>query len=150
MSLDRLEKIIPSNPATDADQEDAQGSKTGNVGDAVVEISGDDDGTEEEQLQRLKALDAERANVMRIRAKSLLRRAKAKSQMGGWANLQGAAEDYQALAGMENIPAEEKRIVQRALQELPDRIKEAREKEMGEMMSKLKDVSGAFPVEPAV
>lgn len=36
---------------------------------------------------------------------------------------------------------DDKRVVQRALRELPDQIKVAREKEMGEMMSKMKDVS---------
>lgn len=111
--------------------------------DAVVEISGDDVEAEEKELKRLKEQDEQYSNVMRIRAKSLMRRAKAKSQTGGWANLQGAAEDYQALNAMENLPANDKRIVQRALVELPDRINEARDREMGEMMSKMKDVG--FP-----
>lgn len=106
----------------------------------MVELTGDDEDAEKE-LQRLQEMDQKRADVMRIRAKSLMRRAKARSQMGGWANLQGAAEDYQELSAMEKLPPDDKRIVQRALRELPERINQAKEKEMGEMMSKLKDVS---------
>lgn len=82
---------------------------------------------------------------MRLRAKVLMRRAKAKTQIGGWGSLQGAAEDYQALAAIETLPADDKRVVQRALRELPERINQAREKEMGDMMGKLKDVSTFFP-----
>ncbi|KAJ5690778.1 hypothetical protein N7462_005170 [Penicillium macrosclerotiorum] len=139
-SLDRLDKIIPSQPENPKDSKKLNTS--GN--DAVVEISGDDAQSEETELKRLKESDEQRTNVMRIRAKSLMRRAKAKSQMNGWANLQGAMEDYQSLSSMENLPPDEKRIVQRALRELPDRIKEAREKEVGEMMSKMKDLGNGI------
>lgn len=142
-SIERLDKILPSTTqkkGQSTSEVEAPASKT-EADDAVIEISGDNAEAEENELKRLKEQDEQRTNVMRIRAKSLMRRAKAKSQMGGWANLQGAAEDYQALDAMEDLPSSEKRIVQRALLELPDRIKEAREKEMGEMISKMKDVS---------
>jgi tetratricopeptide (TPR) repeat protein len=145
MAIERLDKVIP--PTTEnKDQGDTKevvqsGAET-QASDAVIELSGDDEEDEEKELQRLKELDEQRTNVLRIRAKALMRRAKARSEIGGWASLQGAAEDYQALAAMENLPAGDRRIVQRALLELPDRIKEAREKEMGEMMSKLKGVGG--------
>lgn len=144
MSLDRLEKIIPSEPSTtdQSDSKDPQPTTSGTQdSDAVIEISGEDADAEEKELERLKQLDETRTNVLRIRAKSLMRRAKAKSQTGGWASLQGAAEDYQVLDGMNNLPPEDRRIVQRALRDLPSRINEAKEKEMGEMMSKMKDVS---------
>lgn len=142
-SIDRLEKIIPlSSPKDPAPTtEEAKSAPNDTQGaDAVVEILDDEDEkTEEEQLKRLQEQDELRTNVQRIRAKALMRRAKAKSQLGGWANLQGAAEDYQLLDGMP-LPPDDKRIVRRALLELPDRIKEAREKDIGEMMSKMKDV----------
>ncbi|KAJ5924525.1 hypothetical protein N7466_008712 [Penicillium verhagenii] len=147
MSLDRLEKIIPSEPPK-ADQSDSQSSKPtssdAHDSDAVVEISGDDDEAEEKELKRLQELDETRTNVLRIRAKALMRRAKGKSQAGGWASLQGALEDYQVLSGMDNLPAADRRIVQKALQELPSRLNEAKEKEMGEMMSKMKDLGNGF------
>lgn len=146
-SLENLDKISPSAPQSknqDIPKETEAIATQTESNETIVEISGDDAEKEKEELRRLKEQDEQRSNVMRIRAKSLMRRAKAKSQMGGWASLQGAAEDYQTLDAMEGLPPNEKRIVQRALLELPDRIKEAREKEMGEMISKMKDVSDTF------
>jgi tetratricopeptide (TPR) repeat protein len=142
-SIERLDKIVPPSSQDKGSGESSQpkAAETDTKdSDAVVEITGDEEEAEKE-LQRLQELDKKRADVLRIRAKALMRRAKAKSQLGGWANLQGAVEDYQALAAMENLPSDDKRIVQRALRELPERLNQAKEKEMGEMMSKLKDVS---------
>ncbi|KAJ5990176.1 hypothetical protein N7499_010703 [Penicillium canescens] len=145
VSIERLDKVIP--PTAQVKDDDSKGktaSDSDKDTDGVVEISGDDEEAEEKELQRLKNQDEQRRNVMRIRAKSLMRRAKAKSQIGGWGSLQGAAEDYQTLSGMENLPADDKRIVQRALRELPEQINRAREKEMGDMMGKLKDLGNGI------
>ena len=140
--LDCLEKVIPSaNENSDAPQEKQQ--ESGST-DAVVEITGDDEEAEQEELKRLQKVDERKNDVMRIRAKALMRRARAKSQLSGWGNLQGAEEDYKLLASMDNLPPDDRRIVQKALRELPDKIAKAREKEMAEMMGKLKDVSLAF------
>lgn len=143
VSIDRLEKIIPSTPVEKGDS--AKGKETTKSDakdtDDVVEISGDDEDAELKELQRLKEQDEIRGKVLRLRAKILMRRAKAKSQIGGWGNLQGASEDYQALVAIETVSADDKRIAQRALRELPARINQAKEKEMGDMMGKLKDVS---------
>lgn len=147
VSIERLDKVIP--PTAQVKDDDSKGktaSDSDKDTDGVVEISGDDEEAEEKELQRLKYQDEQRSNVMRIRAKSLMRRAKAKSQIGGWGSLQGAAEDYQTLSGMDNLPADDKRIVHRALRELPEQINKAREKEMGDMMGKLKDVSLLIPM----
>jgi hypothetical protein len=139
--LDRLENIIPLSPQQSPDKEQTkQNSQSSEQTDAVVEISGENKEAEEEELKRLQKMDEKKNDVMRIRAKALMRRARAKSQLGGWGNLQGAEEDYKVLAGMDNLPADDKRVVQRALRELPGRINQAREKETAEMMSKLKDV----------
>lgn len=143
-SIERLDKIIPPSSqekVADASSESTAPTTNPQSNDEVVEISGDDEEAVEKQLKRLKEQDEQRTNVSRIRAKALMRRAKAKSQLAGWANLQGAMEDYQVLAGMDTLPQDEKRIVQRALRELPERLNQAKEKEMGEMMSKMKDVS---------
>ncbi|OOQ86826.1 putative tetratricopeptide repeat protein 1 (TTC1) [Penicillium brasilianum] len=146
-SLDRLEKIIPTNASDDKQSDGKQSNATNTTPEesgAVVELSAADAEAEEKQLAHLKELDTQRTNVLRIRAKSLMRRAKAKSSLGGWANLQGAIEDYQALNSMETLPSDEKRIVQRALRELPARVNEAKEKEIGEMMSKMKDLGNGI------
>jgi len=52
--------------------------------------------------------------------------------------------DYKVLIQMGNLPAQDQRVVRQALAELPGRINVAKEKEMGEMMGKLKDVSSSF------
>lgn len=45
---------------------------------------------------------------------------------------------------MPNLPIPDKRIVQNALATLPPRINEAKEKEMGEMMGKLKELGNGI------
>ncbi len=98
-------------------------------------------------------------DIQRIRAKALMRRAKARAEHGGWAALQGAEEggysssvyialddtnhvlDYRALSQIPELPTADRRIVQRALVSLPPRLEEAKSKETAEMMGKLKQVS---------
>lgn len=82
-----------------------------------------------------------REDVQRIRAKALMRRARARSELGGWSNLSGAEEDYKLLSTMTNLSPADRRIVQTQLRILPPRTKAAQEQEMGEMWGKLKDVS---------
>jgi tetratricopeptide (TPR) repeat protein len=96
------------------------------------------------------------ADIERIRCKALMRRARARSELGGWSNLQAAEEgnaarrgcqtaltclDYKLLSQMSNLPPGDRNIVQQQLKQLPPRTKAAQEKEMGEMMGKLKEVS---------
>lgn len=109
------------------------------------------------------------ADIERIRTKALLRRARARSELGGWSSLQGADEgtcrvllsllqevmtvvadlcsDYKTLSQMTNLSGADRKVVQRQLAGLPARIKEAQETEMGEMMGKLKQVSSSYDVE---
>lgn len=46
---------------------------------------------------------------------------------------------------MPTLPPQDKKIVTKALADLPPRLNAAKEKEMGEMMGKLKEVSCCFP-----
>lgn len=85
-----------------------------------------------------------KADVQRIRSKALMRRARARSEAGGWQNLAGAEEDYKTLSGMKNLAAADMRIVRAQLRDLPPRIKAAQEKEMGEMWGKLKDLGNGI------
>lgn len=140
--IDCLERVIPSSVQKDADAPQTKGEgDSKNHTDGVVEISGHDEEAEQEELKRIQKYDERRNDVARIRAKALMRRAKAKSQQGGWANLQGSEEDYKELASMITLPPDDKRIVQKALRELPAKINQAKDKEMADMMGKLKDVS---------
>lgn len=47
---------------------------------------------------------------------------------------------------MQNLSAADKKIVERQLVQLPPRTKAAQEKEMGEMMGKLKQVGYRFSI----
>ena len=55
-----------------------------------MEISEGDDG--DLALEALRERDRQRADVRRIRCKALMRRARAKTEQGGWGNLAGAEE----------------------------------------------------------
>ncbi|KAM0326780.1 hypothetical protein ACHAQA_006654 [Verticillium albo-atrum] len=92
---------------------------------------------DEAALARRKRKD----DVLRIRAKALMRRARARSEEGGWSNLSGAEEDYKLLAQMTNLAAADAKLVRAQLRALPPRTKAAQEKETAEMWGKLKDVS---------
>lgn len=87
------------------------------------------------------ARDKKREDNKRIRYKALIRRARARSEEGGWTNLAGAEEDYKLLAKMDNVSPGDRRLVQQQLKVLPARVNEAKEKETAEMWGKLKDVS---------
>lgn len=90
--------------------------------------------TDEATRQRL--IDTER-----IRTKSLLRRAKARVEIGSWSALTGAEEDYKTLSTIASLSATDRKLVSTQLRLLPARTKKAQEVEMAEMMSKLKGVS---------
>lgn len=136
--IEGLDRVVPPSKSDEKEKSEPQAADSE---PGVVEISGDDDEAEQQQLRRIQESDERKRDVSRIRAKALMRRARAKTELGGWANLQGAEEDYKILAPMDNLSADDRRIVQRSLRELPAKIAKAREAEMGEMMGKLKDVS---------
>ena len=116
----------------------------------VVELP--DDADEEEvqaQLQQLNLSDERKADIKRIRIKLLLRRARARSSLDppSWSHLAGAIEDYKLLASpeyMPQLPAADQKTVRRALVELPPKVEEAKQKEVGEMMGKLKDLGNGI------
>lgn len=102
------------------------------------------------------------ADIERIRSKALLRRARARSEQGGWSALTGAEEgmailidlgggadglDYKTLSQMSNLSAADRKIVQQQMRVLPAKTKAAQEAEMGEMMGKLKQVCSPLPTQ---
>ncbi|KAH8795449.1 tetratricopeptide repeat protein-like protein 1 [Hyaloscypha finlandica] len=84
------------------------------------------------------------ADIERIRCKALMRRARARSELGGWSSLQAAEEDYKTLSQMPNLPSGDRKIVLQQLNQLPPRTKAAQEKEMGDMMGKLKELGNGI------
>ncbi|RMZ85663.1 hypothetical protein DV737_g654, partial [Chaetothyriales sp. CBS 132003] len=116
----------------------------------VVELPSDAEEEElEQKLKELNVSDARRAEIKRIRTKLWLRRARARSSMepASWANLGGALEDYQLLASPEyfsTLPASDQKTVRQALATLPPRVNEAKDREVGEMMGKLKELGNGI------
>lgn len=88
-ALDSLERLEPKKSPTDK-KDTTQSEEAGNGG-GVVEIEGEGDAAKEE-LEKLRISDERRSDILRIRTKALMRRAKAKMELGGWGNLQGAED----------------------------------------------------------
>ena len=86
---------------------------------------------------------ADEPTLIPIRVKALMRRAAARSEIGGWNDLSGAEEDYKLLASFPGsaVRPMDRAIVDRKLRELEPRIAAVREKEMGELWGKFKEVS---------
>ena len=135
-ALDALDRLLPRKK----EKKDDEAGKAGEV----VEIEGEDAEAEAEELKKLEMSEQRRDDILRIRCKALMRRAKAKSKQGGWGNLQGAEDDYKVLAQLPTLPPQDMKIVQAALGSLPPRINTAKEKEMGDMMGKLKELGNGI------
>lgn len=93
-ALDSLERLEPKKSPTDK-KDTTQSEEAGNGG-GVVEIEGEGDAANEE-LEKLRISDERRSDILRIRTKALMRRAKAKMELGGWGNLQGAEDGNTSL-----------------------------------------------------
>ncbi|KAI9713084.1 MAG: hypothetical protein M1820_001069 [Bogoriella megaspora] len=141
-SLDCLERLDPTaKPSTangepSPDSEDARQTSSG----VIEEV---DDRTEV-RLEAFQQSGRNTTDVRRIRIKSLLRRAKARFETGGWASLQGAEEDYKQLISMPELQETDRKAVQKQLRLLPAKLEEAKNKEMGDMMGKLKDLGNGI------
>lgn len=87
-ALDSLDRLEPKKKAkTDKGAPEVDHGKN-----EVVEIEGEDDAAESAELEKLRVSDERRRDILRIRSKALMRRAKAKMELGGWGNLQGAED----------------------------------------------------------
>lgn len=91
-----------------------------------------------------KAQKKREDDIARIRAKALMRRGRARSELGGWSNLEAAVEDYKKLAAMANLSPADSKIVQGQLRSLPPRAKAAQETETAEMWGKLKELGNGI------
>ncbi|KAI4763524.1 putative tetratricopeptide repeat protein 1 [Aureobasidium sp. EXF-3400] len=124
---------------------------------AVEEI---DDETAE-KIEALEKSGRTRDDVQKIRVKAFLRRAKARSETGGWAALQGAYEgkngfmtscgnlnltcaDYTFLAAAANLSPLDKKTVQKSIADIGPKLEEAKTNEMAEMMGKLKGLGNSM------
>lgn len=160
--LERMER--ESGDANAGKRRDTGGEAEGEQGEEQVEdiVS--------PGAERIGALPTEngpsKEDISRIKAKALMRRAKARTEAGGWSALAGAEEgktcawstspvpsrippteltfssDYKAVSSMMSVlQPQDRKIITRQLSLLPTLIDTAKQKEMGEMMGKLKEVS---------
>lgn len=146
-ALDRLQKPPSANADKKKDGDGAEEKSSANAptkdDDEVIEIAGDDE-DETVALQKIQDNDKRKEDIKRIRAKALMRRARARSEQGGWGNLQGALEDYQTLSSFPSLPPSDTKIIDAALRTLPPRAADAQKAEMGEMMGKLKELGNGI------
>ncbi|KEQ87579.1 putative tetratricopeptide repeat protein 1 [Aureobasidium pullulans EXF-150] len=139
-SIEALERIDPL-PKPKESQGTGQGKlQTQSAPSAVEEI---DDETAE-KIEALEKSGRTRDDVQKIRVKAFLRRAKARSETGGWAALQGAYEDYTFLATVTNLSPMDKKTVQKSMAEIGPKLEDAKSKEMAEMMGKLKGLGNSI------
>ena len=147
-SSERLEPL-PSVRAAETGRKDEGEGDQGRVRDGEGE-----DGQVEEvdealsaRLENLSRSGRSLAEVRKLQVKMLMRRAKAKTELGGWSNLQAADEDYRVLLAPVMLPAlspTDKRSVETNARALGPRLNQAKEQEMAEMMGKLKGLGNTF------
>lgn len=169
--LDGLERELPTKPKSkskkkgktkpkessrtrlnsDTESEDEIPKESELQDDTIVELDSDQD--EATALASLNLSDARKEDIHRIRTKLLLRRARGRSSMPAqsgsstWANLSGALEDYKLLSTSQyfsTLPLSDQKTVRAALLNLPPQVDKAKEKEVSEMMGKLKELGNGI------
>jgi tetratricopeptide (TPR) repeat protein len=147
-SSERLEPL-PSIRAPEKERREG-GAAGGKVEDGKVEEDGQVEEVDEAFTARLENLSRSGrslAEVRKLQVKMLMRRAKAKTELGGWSNLQAADEDYRVLLAPVMLPAlspTDKRSVETNARALGPKLNQAKEQEMAEMMGKLKGLGNTF------
>lgn len=139
--LERLEKL----PVVRA----ASGRKDGDAAQqqGETEVVEEVDPELEARIENLRQSGHTLSEVRRLQTKLLLRRAKARTSLGGWSHLQAADEDYRVLlspAMESSLTATDKRSVVESARALGPRLNKAKEEEVAEMMGKLKGLGNSF------
>ncbi|KAK4618010.1 Tetratricopeptide repeat protein 1 [Fulvia fulva] len=145
--VDCLERLWPlpitKKPKAKKENTDGKAIEEPDPADGVEEV--DDD--LEERIENLKKSRRTLDAVRKLQIKLLMRRAKAKTELGGWASMQGAEEDYHTLLSPTMLPclsATDKRQVTDAARRLGPKLNEAKDREMAEMMGKLKGLGNSI------
>ena len=162
-SLECLERLDPTvKPVEGKNGGDSKGSNGKEVDDAEGKVHEIDDETAE-SIEALEKSGRSRADIEKMMAKALMRRAKAREELGSWGELQGAEEgmerldvlflgsryltmwtDYKRVSKISSLSPTDLKTVGQAQQRLPMKINTAKEREMGEMMGKLKDLGNGI------
>ncbi|KAI7260303.1 tetratricopeptide repeat protein 1 [Hortaea werneckii] len=143
-SLERLEKL-PSIPKKDRKKEEG-----GDGGEGAGEEAGQIEEVDEDLSARIEKLNLSGRSlddIRKLQIKLLLRRARARTSLGGWSSLQGAEEDYTLLltpSMSRFLSATDARQIQDSARKLQPRLNEAKEREVAEMMGKLKGLGNSM------
>jgi tetratricopeptide (TPR) repeat protein len=133
LALEALDRVVPAEESAPSNSHE---SKSGSVAEV-----------DDQTAVRIAALARHQrthAQVQKIRTKALLRRGKARLEMGGWASLQGAFEDYTQVNRMPGLTPLDQKTVQGVLHTLPAQLEEAKRQEMADMMGKLKSLGNGI------
>lgn len=142
--LERLEKL-PVVRAPDPRRKESRDATAKPETEAEVIEEVDDE--LEARIENLRQSGHTIAQVRKLQVKMLMRRAKAKTELAGWANLQAADEDYRILLSPVMEPAlspTDKKAVLENARALGPKLNKAKEEEMAEMMGKLKGLGNSF------
>lgn len=144
LALDSLNSLEGCDPtARKPEGKDGASQSAPDPTHQVHEVTDD----EADLLVRLDARGLTIAKLHALRTKALLRRAHARSSQGGWSNLAGAQEDYAAVLRPPlsvSLAPLDRRTTEKAVLELSPKIEEAKSREMGEMMGKLKELGNGI------
>lgn len=142
--LDCLEHLEPLRKLERKTPQPGEGGEEEVNGDGMVE---EVDDKLADRIENLRLSGRTLDEVRRLQVKLLMRRAKSKTELGGWASLQGADEDYRVLLSPAMLPSlshTDRRQVLEAAQKLGPKLNEAKEREMAEMMGKLKGLGNSI------
>ena len=144
-AISGLDRLVPEWKTAREKREDksdgAEGQERGEDDARVKEVADDEAVKSNEEVVAAPQLTPERRlQATTLRAKSLMRRARANTARGGWANLAAAEADFKETLQLGVIPSADRKLVQGQLAALGPRIGVAKEQEMAEMMGKLKEV----------
>jgi tetratricopeptide (TPR) repeat protein len=133
-ALDRVDPPVPKTETKGDHETESQGGVVGEIDDSTEVL-----------LDALTRAGHSINDVNKLRTKALLRRAKARHQIGGWGSLQGSQEDYQALSkSPHQLSSLDQKAVQGALRKLPAELETAKNTEMADMMGKLKQLGNGI------
>lgn len=133
--LPKVERKAPKPGESGEEEQKGEGT--------VVEV----DNEVADRIENLRLLGRTLDDVRKLQVKLLMRRAKSKTELGGWASLQGADEDYRVLLSPTMLPSlspTDRRQVLEAAQKLGPKLNEAKDRELAEMMSKLKGLGNSI------
>ncbi|KAI6908524.1 tetratricopeptide repeat protein 1 [Hortaea werneckii] len=140
-SLERLEKL----PSVKKDKkEGGEGGEEEREGEAQIE---EVDENFSARIEKLRLSGQTLDSIRKLQIKLLHRRARARTSLGGWSALQGAEEDYTLLllpSMSKFLSATDRRQMQKSARDLQPKLNAAKEKEVAEMMGKLKGLGNSM------